>query len=283
MACVALWPAAEPPCFPHAAASLKCLVGLCPPNLPLPTSLACPSAQEQATGHRAAVVGAVQRSSRRLSGQAGQPGLQRRLLFRRHPVSTLLSCQYGCHMRLSHGAMPYPAYNGASFLQPSHGACVLRRRGVGMWSSCWDSRGQRAQRRAACGAGCAAPVTQDGLLCLRPGAFPQCPCTDAPCCPARPPLPCSGKASEGLDFSDAAGRAVVLTGIPYPMKTDPKVGGPERSGWMRGGTASGCLCAGLERWALVPQVPAQRFSRAACGASPLAVPCLVPRLPHRFA
>ncbi|PRW44978.1 Regulator of telomere elongation helicase 1 [Chlorella sorokiniana] len=32
-----------------------------------------------------------------------------------------------------------------------------------------------------------------------------------------------GKASEGLDFSDAAGRAVVLTGIPYPMKMDPKV------------------------------------------------------------
>lgn len=35
---------------------------------------------------------------------------------------------------------------------------------------------------------------------------------------------CRGKASEGLDFSDAAGRAVVLTGIPYPMKMDPKVG-----------------------------------------------------------
>lgn len=38
------------------------------------------------------------------------------------------------------------------------------------------------------------------------------------------PLHRSGKASEGLDFSDAAGRAVVLTGIPYPMKMDPKVG-----------------------------------------------------------
>lgn len=37
-------------------------------------------------------------------------------------------------------------------------------------------------------------------------------------------LPCRGKASEGLDFSDGAGRAVVLTGIPYPMKMDPKVG-----------------------------------------------------------
>eukprot|EP00873_Tetraselmis_striata_P036147 jgi/Tetstr1/456411/TSEL_043145.t1 len=34
---------------------------------------------------------------------------------------------------------------------------------------------------------------------------------------------CRGKVSEGLDFSDRAGRAVILTGIPYPMKTDPKV------------------------------------------------------------
>ena len=33
-----------------------------------------------------------------------------------------------------------------------------------------------------------------------------------------------GKVSEGLDFSDRAGRAVVITGIPYAMKTDPKVG-----------------------------------------------------------
>lgn len=29
--------------------------------------------------------------------------------------------------------------------------------------------------------------------------------------------------SEGLDFSDRAGRAVIITGIPYAMKTDPKV------------------------------------------------------------
>jgi Rad3-related DNA helicase len=29
--------------------------------------------------------------------------------------------------------------------------------------------------------------------------------------------------SEGLDFSDRAGRAVIITGIPYAVKNDPKV------------------------------------------------------------
>lgn len=34
---------------------------------------------------------------------------------------------------------------------------------------------------------------------------------------------CRGKVSEGLDFSDAQGRAVVVTGLPYPSLTDAKV------------------------------------------------------------
>lgn len=34
---------------------------------------------------------------------------------------------------------------------------------------------------------------------------------------------CRGKVSEGLDFADRAGRGVIVTGIPYALKTDPKV------------------------------------------------------------
>ncbi len=32
-----------------------------------------------------------------------------------------------------------------------------------------------------------------------------------------------GKLSEGLDFSDAAGRAVIITGLPFSSLHDPKV------------------------------------------------------------
>ena len=41
---------------------------------------------------------------------------------------------------------------------------------------------------------------------------------------------CRGKVSEGLDFSDRAGRGVVITGIPYAMKNDAKVGGRRGGG-----------------------------------------------------
>ncbi|XP_056847234.1 regulator of telomere elongation helicase 1 homolog isoform X2 [Raphanus sativus] len=34
---------------------------------------------------------------------------------------------------------------------------------------------------------------------------------------------CRGKVSEGLDFADGAGRAVVITGLPYAKVTDPKI------------------------------------------------------------
>ena len=34
---------------------------------------------------------------------------------------------------------------------------------------------------------------------------------------------CRGKVSEGIDFSDVRGRAVVITGLPYPPNKDPKI------------------------------------------------------------
>ncbi|XP_054996074.1 regulator of telomere elongation helicase 1 isoform X3 [Sorex araneus] len=34
---------------------------------------------------------------------------------------------------------------------------------------------------------------------------------------------CRGKASEGLDFADSNGRGVVITGLPYPPRKDPRV------------------------------------------------------------
>lgn len=34
---------------------------------------------------------------------------------------------------------------------------------------------------------------------------------------------CRGKVSEGLDFADINGRAVIITGLPYPPYMDPKI------------------------------------------------------------
>lgn len=34
---------------------------------------------------------------------------------------------------------------------------------------------------------------------------------------------CRGKVSEGLDFADVNGRAVIITGLPYPPFKDPKI------------------------------------------------------------
>lgn len=34
---------------------------------------------------------------------------------------------------------------------------------------------------------------------------------------------CHPQASEGLDFTDVNGRGVVVTGLPYPPRKDPRV------------------------------------------------------------
>lgn len=34
---------------------------------------------------------------------------------------------------------------------------------------------------------------------------------------------CRGKISEGIDFANDNGRAVIVTGLPFPLITDPRV------------------------------------------------------------
>lgn len=36
-------------------------------------------------------------------------------------------------------------------------------------------------------------------------------------------MPTAPQASEGLDFADANGRGVMVTGLPYPPRLDPRV------------------------------------------------------------
>ena len=60
---------------------------------------------------------------------------------------------------------------------------------------------------------------------------------------------CRGKVSEGLDFSDRAGRGVVITGIPYAMKNDAKVGG---GGGEKGGGDEYKVSLGLVIHSLIP-------------------------------
>ncbi len=63
---------------------------------------------------------------------------------------------------------------------------------------------------------------------------------------------CRGKVSEGIDFIDRAGRAVVITGIPFPPSYDPKVAAKKQvlNGLLRGPRHGGHHQQGLsgEQW-----------------------------------
>jgi hypothetical protein len=62
---------------------------------------------------------------------------------------------------------------------------------------------------------------------------------------------CRGKMSEGMDFADANGRAVIITGLPFPPKNV--------SGGGRGGSVG---CAHTQAATLPPST--RRRTRACC-------------------
>ncbi|KAL1786498.1 regulator of telomere elongation helicase 1 isoform X1 [Sigmodon hispidus] len=60
---------------------------------------------------------------------------------------------------------------------------------------------------------------------------------------------CRGKASEGLDFSDMNGRGVIVTGLPYPPRMDPRVVlKMQFLDELRGRSGAGSQCLSGQEW-----------------------------------
>ncbi|XP_050999969.1 regulator of telomere elongation helicase 1 [Acomys russatus] len=60
---------------------------------------------------------------------------------------------------------------------------------------------------------------------------------------------CRGKASEGLDFADMNGRGVIVTGLPYPPRMDPRVVlKMQFLDEMRGQSGPGSKCLSGQEW-----------------------------------
>eukprot|EP00967_Tisochrysis_lutea_P130572 scaffold226054_cov16-Tisochrysis_lutea.AAC.2 len=87
------------------------------------------------------------------------------------------------------------------------------------------------------------------LYCMRPDVRKSPPTTcllasqETFLCRMRPDV------SEGLDFSDRAGRGVIITGIPYAMRNDPKVCVEEQlcACLFKDGSSDPKVCATIER------------------------------------
>ena len=54
---------------------------------------------------------------------------------------------------------------------------------------------------------------------------------------------CRGKVSEGLDFADNNGRAVVVTGLPYPNVQDAKIKVTVCSSSINCSSSCSCSCS----------------------------------------